>query len=170
MRKIHILKAIVDFLWVTLIAFFIAFFFTFIAFLLNANWISPNFKLNEIEYQSISLIEKIYLVLYFLVNGVLLIYCLNLFRKIVDLFKNGKSFDTLVSVNFQKIGNALIYLAIFDLIYHFIYRLIIITGKTGQLNFPLGLLFLLCLGFFFMILSEIFKIAKNTKQENDLTI
>lgn len=28
----------------------------------------------------------------------------------------------------------------------------------------------ICLGLFFLILSEIFKIAKNQKQENDLTI
>ncbi len=29
---------------------------------------------------------------------------------------------------------------------------------------------LLCLGFFFMILSEIFKISRNMKEENELTI
>ncbi|WP_414692206.1 DUF2975 domain-containing protein [Olleya sp. UBA1516] len=31
-------------------------------------------------------------------------------------------------------------------------------------------LIMLCFGLFFMVLSEVFKVAKYTKQENDLTI
>lgn len=42
-----------------------------------------------------------------------------------------------------------------------------------KISFELGIspfIFLLCLGFFFMILSEIFKISRNMKEENELTI
>jgi hypothetical protein len=55
----------------------------------------------------------------------------------------------------------------------------LIISIVGQIHFKqeisleFGLnthLTLICLGLFFMVLSEVFKIAKTAKQENDLTI
>ena len=47
------------------------------------------------------------------------------------------------------------------------------TYYQQKVSLELGLnqhIIIICLGLFFMVLSEIFKIAKNAKQENDLTI
>ena len=170
MRKIHILKAIIDFLWITLIVGYIVFFFLLTAFLLKVDWISPDFTINEIPIKTMSLGTKFYLFLYFLLNGTLSMYCLSLFRKVIDLFKNKKPFDSLVIIHFQNIGTVLIFLTIVNLIYFFIYDLIKITEKGGKFLFPFSLFLFLALGFFFIILSEVFKIAKTAKQENNLTI
>ena len=43
----------------------------------------------------------------------------------------------------------------------------------GEFKINLGLtpyLILICLGLFFMVLSEVFKVAKHAKEENELTV
>jgi type III secretory pathway component EscS len=84
-------------------------------------------------------------------------------------FLNAKIFDIYIILSFRKIGNAIVLYGIVSLI-------ISIVGQIHfkqEISLEFGLkthLTLICLGLFFMVLSEVFKIAKTAKQENDLTI
>jgi hypothetical protein len=66
-------------------------------------------------------------------------------------------------------GNLLVATGIAATVLFFVIKLIF----ESRFEIHLGLtpyVFIVCLGLFFMVLSEIFKIAKTAKQENDLTI
>jgi Na+-driven multidrug efflux pump len=96
-------------------------------------------------------------------------YCFYLFRKTLRYFQQVKPFDKDVIANFYKIG-----------------WLLSIVGSIGSIGFFLGHILLqhqiklnlgfspyltiICLGLFFMVLSELFKVAKKAKEENELTI
>lgn len=171
MRKIHLLKTIVDFVWITSIIGYGLIFILILGVLFNADWISPKFTISDVSYSSMSISTKIIFLAFYLINGFIL-YCLHLFRQIIQSFKNLKIFENIVIKNFQKIGNFILFLGFFNLFFNFIFTFFIENEIVKKVSVSLsGNLFLfLGLGFFFMILSEIFKIAKNTKQENDLTI
>lgn len=71
--------------------------------------------------------------------------------------------------NFNKIGILLVASGIVASVLFFVFKLFI----ENKFEISLGLspyLLLVCLGLFFMVLSEVFKIAKEAKEENQLTI
>jgi hypothetical protein len=75
----------------------------------------------------------------------------------------------MVIASFQKIGNLLTISGFISLIISIISK--IYFEQKVTLEFGLNQhLVIICLGLFFLVLSEVFKIAKNAKQENDLTI
>jgi hypothetical protein len=167
MRKINILKAIVDLLWIfsmpivlLVLSFSIAIFFVDLAEL--------NIKINSVNFNNDTLLSKTLLVISAL-NYLLIIAALYFFRKVLNYFIRVKIFEETVIKSFQNIGNILV-------ISGFISLTISIIGKIyfeQKVTLEFGLnqhLVIICLGLFFLILSEIFKIAKNAKQENDLTI
>ena len=90
------------------------------------------------------------------------------FRKVLNHFIRVKIFEAAVITSFQRAGNLLTLSGFISL------AVSIISNMYRQkLTLELGLnqhLIIICLGLFFLILSEIFKIAKYAKQENDLTI
>jgi hypothetical protein len=69
----------------------------------------------------------------------------------------------------NKIGFWLVVAAFLDGVPSLIYKVL----YQKKIGFEIGLspfLIMLCFGLFFMVLSEVFKIAKHTKEESDLTI
>jgi hypothetical protein len=97
------------------------------------------------------------------------IYSLYLFRKTLRYFQQRKPFDSYVIKTYNKIGNLLLFSGIVGSILNFIFLLVF----KGKFMINIGLspyLFVICLGLFFMVLSETFKIAKTAKEENELTI
>ena len=91
------------------------------------------------------------------------------FRKVLTNFVRVRVFEEAVISSFKKIGNLLTFSGFISLIISIIGK--IYFERKVSLEFGLNQhLVLICLGLFFLVLSEIFKIAKNTKQENDLTI
>jgi hypothetical protein len=167
MRKLSILKAIVDLLWIfsmpvilVILGFSIAIFFIDLG-ALNIEMNSVNFNDNNILTKVLFVVSSI--------NYLLIIAALYFFRKVLNYFIRVKIFEETVIKSFQKIGNLLI-------ISGFISLLISILGKIyfeQKITLEFGInqhLVIICLGLFFLILSEIFKIAKSAKQENDLTI
>jgi len=97
------------------------------------------------------------------------IYCLYLFRKILSHLKNLELFHDYVITKMNTIGNLLTLIAILNAIPLFIYK----QDYENKINLDFGMnpiIVAICLGLFFMILSEIFKIAKNAKEENELTV
>lgn len=167
MRKINILKAIVDLLWIfsmpivlVILGFSIAIFFVDISEL--------NIKINSVNFNSGTLLSKTLLVISAL-NYLLIIAALYFFKKVLNYFIRVKIFEETVISSFQKIGNLLSISGIISLTISMISK--VYFEQKVSLEFGLNQhLVIICLGLFFLVLSEIFKIAKNQKQENDLTI
>ena len=84
-------------------------------------------------------------------------------------FQKVKPFHLDVIQNFYKIGYLLIAVGFVGSMLTFVSRLVV----KGEFKINLGLtpyLILICLGLFFMVLSEVFKVAKHAKEENELTV
>lgn len=107
------------------------------------------------------------------VSSFVFIYGIYLLKKVVLLFMENKIFDDQVILLLNKIGKILILSAIlkgipilfFEI---FSFQEIGIGSKNENyigFHFPIYVLAL-----FFMVLSEVFKIAKNLKDENELTV
>ncbi|WP_294820773.1 DUF2975 domain-containing protein [uncultured Flavobacterium sp.] len=100
------------------------------------------------------------------------VYALYLFGKVLDLFSKRKIFDDLVIKYLNRIGQLILGgLALIAIPPH-IYRLftqnpININADSGTLSL---VIFTICFGLFFMVLSEVFLMAKGLKEENDLTV
>ena len=167
MRKIHILKAIVDLIWIlsmittlVLLALLVGVWFIDLS--------EIGLKFNSIEFNSNSISSKILLTIS-CVSYLLLIAALYHFRKALHQFLRVKIFEIEVITSFKKIGDLLLISGLLSLIVYFIGNLYL----KSQVHLEIGLnehIVIVCLGLFFMILSETFKIAKANKEENDLTI
>ena len=168
MKKTHILKSIVDLIWIVTAPIGVPLILVFISVILFYDVANLELKIMGVELLVQSTFSKILAILS-LLNFLLIIYSLHLFRKSLRYFLNTKVFDVFVIDSFRKIGNILT-------ISGMVAALLSITGSLyfdKKLTMELGLnsnLILIGLGLFFMILSDAFNIAKSAKQENDLTI
>ena len=167
MRKLNFLKAIIDFTWImSMITVPVAVCFVGILFYTNESFGMPLY----INGNKISMIEskdKIIVVL-LLCSYLLLLYGLFLFKRILFAFQRRRVFHEENCLNFNKIGIILIISALISGIPMFLYKF---YQKEFELEFGLnGFILMIALGLFFMILSELFQIAKKQKEENELTI
>lgn len=90
------------------------------------------------------------------------------FKKSLNDLANGNFFSQLVITNLKKIGKCFLVFAIGQWLYKIAIQIIIIQDlKLGIDN---TLFLFTILGLFFLFLSDAFAKAKETKQENDLTI
>tara|TARA_B100000795_G_C22752178_1_gene419915 strand:- start:350 stop:856 length:507 start_codon:yes stop_codon:yes gene_type:complete len=168
MKKLNILKAIIDFIWIVTAPIGIPLILICIPALFFYDLSDLNIKIQGINFVTEDLYSKI-LIAIALSNYLLLMYSLYLFRKSLRYFLSAKIFDVYIIHSFKKIGNAIVLSGIISLIISFVGQ--IHFKQEISLEFGLNTyLVLICLGLFFMVLSEIFKIAKTAKQENDLTI
>ena len=167
MKKINILKAIVDLLWIfSMPVVLIIIGVSFTTFFVDLS--DLNIELDTININQNDLFSKILFVISSL-NYLLLILALYFFRKVLTNFVRVRVFEEVVISSFKKIGNLLTFSGFISLIISIIGK--IYFEQKVSLEFGLNQhLVIICLGLFFLVLSEIFKIAKNTKQENDLTI
>ena len=167
MKKINILKTIVDLLWIfSMPVVLIIIGVSFTTFFVDLS--DLNIELNTINMNQNDLFSKILFVVSSL-NYLLLILALYFFRKVLTNFVRVRVFEEVVISSFKKIGNLLTFSGFISLIISIIGK--IYFEQKVSLEFGLNQhLVLICLGLFFLVLSEIFKIAKNAKQENDLTI
>ena len=167
MKKINILKAIVDLLWIFSVpVVLIIIGISFTTFFVDLS--DLNIELNTININQNDLFSKILFVVSSL-NYLLLIVALYFFRKVLTNFIRVRIFEEVVISSFKKIGNLLTFSGFISLIISIIGK--IYFEQKVSLEFGLNQhLVIICLGLFFLVLSEIFKIAKNAKQENDLTI
>jgi len=167
MKKINVLKWIVDVLWIfsmPLVLLIIGFSIAILFFDLG----NLNIEVNSINFNQNNRFSKVLFVLSIL-NYVLIIAALYFFRKILNHFIRIKIFEETVITSFKKTGNLLIVSGLISLIVSVIGEMYF--NEKVSISFGLNQhLILICLGLFFLILGEIFKIAKSAKQENDLTI
>lgn len=101
------------------------------------------------------------------------VYGIYLFNQILELFSKRIIFDDRIIKNFNKIG--LCFLATTILTAIPVLLLEFTSDKeTSNINLTSGgfdsILFTIGLALFFMVLSEVFKMAKNMKEENELTV
>ncbi|RWX00219.1 DUF2975 domain-containing protein [Flavobacterium cerinum] len=120
------------------------------------------------EVLSITGAERILFLLLILVGYALHVYALYLFRKVLQLFSRRIIFDDRIIKNFDQMGKAILtgtFIIIAPLIFYSLIK--------KPIEIKLGFSSILCtlgLGLFFMVLSEVFQMAKKIKEENDLTV
>ena len=169
MKKLVILKSLVDFVWIItcipmllLMAFFAVYMFIDSE-VLNIVFDEMTFSITTPNYK-----KQIFGLLFIGIVSVS-IYCLYIFRNTLRYFQKAKPFHIDVIKNFQKIGYLLSFTGLGGSVLFFVARILL----KGKFKINLGLssyILIICLGLFFMVLSEVFKVAKYTKEENDLTI
>lgn len=100
------------------------------------------------------------------------LYSLYLFRKILTLFSKRKIFDIEVITNFRKMGLYTWYGVFITAVPGPLYRFFTTEGIKVSFDAQwIGyVLFTGSLALFFTVLSEVFKMATNIKEENDLTV
>jgi hypothetical protein len=97
------------------------------------------------------------------------IFCVYLFRKTLRYFQRVKPFHEEVIKNFEIIGKSLCYSGLVSVVLAVIFALYFKSEIKINLGFS-PYLFITALGLFFLVLSEVFKVAKHAKEENELTI
>jgi len=168
MRKLVILKSLIDFIWfITCLPLALLALVFLVLFLLNAEVLTLAPWMDSLENSS-EVIAQIYAVIVVVLIYVG-IYCFYLFRKTIRYFMKVKPFHLDVIQNFNRIGNLLCIIGIVGGILVFLGRVVF----ESEIKINLGIspyLILVCMGLFFMVLSEVFKLAKHAKEENDLTV
>jgi len=126
------------------------------------------FKINGETVTNIPLTTK-------LLGGIIIggiaffIYALYIFKETLVLFRKKKIFDLVVIKNFKLIGRCIS--AGFVLSAGGSMLLSLSRNYISiDFNFIIESIFIICLGLFFFVLGEVFQMAKNIKEENDLTV
>lgn len=169
MKKLNILKSLVDFIWyITCIPLIFLLLFVTVFVFIDPSITETFLNLNtpKVPNSNASIIITTLVLIIVLLIG---IYCFYLFRNTLRYFQQRKPFHDYVIITYHKMGNLLVVTGIVAIVLFFVFNLIF----ESKFEIHLGLspyLSIICLGLFFMVLSETFKIAKTAKQENDLTI
>ncbi|MEO5777916.1 MAG: DUF2975 domain-containing protein [Flavobacterium sp.] len=167
MKKLNLLKTIVDFIWIMSLIFLPLIIILSIMIIINKEIIDIPLTFATGTIDLTNGFGKIALVINVL-NFSLLLYSLYFFRKLLTQFKKRMIFETEICFLLDKIGRLIILASIVQLFADF-------TGKLSYdkvgIEFGYGpFLYLLALGLFFKVLSEVFTIGRKMKEENELTI
>ena len=112
------------------------------------------------------------LFLVLLISALLFFYAIYLFRENVLFFIRHEIFHERVIVNFRRIGIYLITSQLLAGIALFVFNIIQKNEVGAEVDIGGfdGIFLSIALGLFFIVLAEVFSIAKNLKEENELTI
>lgn len=170
MRKIFILRSILQFMLYFLVLGGVATLIIIPVILFSSDWDIPvKIGGNYLETNSVG--AKIAVVIGSIAY-LLYVYAVFLLKKTIDLFIKRRLFDDEVIKKFNTIGKIFVAVALMTSIPSFFYSVFIKQNIGLNLTsyYSDSMLFNIAIGLFFMILSEVFKIAKNLKEENELTI
>lgn len=170
MRKLNILKAILDFFWFFSLLAVIGL-IIFLPFYLFDSEMDIAVKIKGQEISSQTILSKAIVVVN-IIGSLLFLYSIYLLRKVVNLFQKREIFNDEVVRLFNLIGKLIVASSIIGSFSIFMYNIIERNHLGISLDFGSYDSFLISvsLGLFFMVISEVFKIAKTLKEENDLTI
>lgn len=170
MRKLNILKTVLDLFWFFTL-FAILGMLIFIPFYLFSSDVDIPIKIKGQEISANTILAKI-VVIVNVISGLLFFYSIYLLRKLVGLFQKREIFSDEVVRLFNLIGKLVIASSVMSSISLFIYNAVERNHLGLSLDFGSYdlLLISISLGLFFMVISEIFKIAKNMKEDSDLMI
>ena len=171
MKRLHLLKSLVDLLWFFSIIVIVAMAIFFPILFFSSEPIDIPVTIGETKVTGMDLATK------FMLLGLVTAYCffvygLFLFRKVLTLFSKRQIFEDEVIVLLNRIGKFFVIASVLAFSVDFIAKIYINNkievGIEG--GFFDSFLFTASLGLFFMVLSEVFANAKSMKEENDLTI
>ena len=170
MRKLNILKTVLDLFWFFTL-FAIIGMLIFIPFYLFSSDVDIPIKIKGQEISANTILAKIVVIVNVII-GLLFFYSIYLLRKLVGLFQKREIFSDEVVRLFNLIGKLVIASSVMSSISLFIYNAVERNHLGLSLDFGSydSLLISISLGLFFMVISEIFKIAKNMKEDSDLMI
>ena len=167
MKKLHLLKTIVDFIWIMSLIFFPFIILFSILILIGKDTfdISINFATGTVDlsnnFGKMALVINVF-------NFGLLLYALYFFRRLLSRFTKRIIFEEAICLLLDKIGSLVIIAAMVQLLADFVTKL---SKHSVGIEFGYGpFLYLLALGLFFKVLAEVFKMGKTLKEENELTI
>lgn len=166
MRKLNFLKGIVDFVWITMLITIPFLLFFVVMVLIDSEPLDVPIKVNGTILEVVDLRTKV-LFGFLCISASLIIYGLFLFRKLLRLFQLKIIFDLEIVILMKRLGFVIILSALLGGIPNFILEIV-----KNNISLSLGLnpfVLLFSLGLFFLVLSEVFVIAKHLKEENDLT-
>jgi hypothetical protein len=166
MRKLNFLKGIVDFVWITTLFSSPFLLFFMIAVLIDSEPLGIPLEVNGTILEVIDFKTKT-IFCFLCISALLVFYGLFLFRKLLCLFQLRIIFDEEVVYLLKKLGFVITSAALLGGIPDFILEVM-----KNTISLSLGLnpfVMLFSLGLFFLVLSEVFVIAKHLKEENDLT-
>ena len=167
MKKLNLLKTIVDFVWIMSLIFFPLIIILSILILIDKEVfdIPITFATGTIDLSS--KFGKIALFIN-VINFGLILYSLYFFRKLLNRFIKRIIFEEEICFLLDKIGKLIIIASIIQLSSDIIPKL---SNHWVGIEFGDGpFLYLLALGLFFRVLSEVFTIGRKLKEENELTI
>lgn len=167
MKKLNLLKTIVDFIWIMSLVFFPLIIVLSIMILMDKEVfdIPITFATGTVDLSNN--FGKMALVIN-VINFGLLLYALYFFRKLLSRFMKRIVFEDEICFLLNKIGSIVIMASIVQLLSDYITKL---SNHKFGIEFGYGpFLYLLALGLFFKVLAEVFKIGKNMKEDNELTI
>ena len=166
MKKLNFLKGIVDFVWITTMLIIPILVFLVGMVLFSKEPFDVPIEINGTTLEVVDLKSKL-LFVFLVFSALLIIYALFLFRKLLRLFQLKIIFDLKIVTLLKRIGLVVILSALLGGIPNFILEIV-----KNNISLSLGLnpfVLLFSLGLFFLVLSEVFTIAKKIKEENDLT-
>lgn len=167
MKKLNLLKTIIDFVWIMALIS-VPILLIFIGYLLISNEpFDIPINMNGIKIAVLDLNAKIAL-FFATLSYLLLLYGLYLIKNLLRLFQLKIIFDNKIIFYFNRIGNLLILSGFASGIPAFFYKV-----AQGEVKIEIGanpFLYLISLGLFFTVLAEVFKMGKQLKEENELTI
>lgn len=167
MRKLHVLKSLVDFIFVIL-SFTIPFILIGIPAIFFMNE-SSTFKIIGLDFnQGTTFLSKIFIAIY-MITYVLIYVSIFKFRSLLSEFKKNKVFSNFVVKTLKEIGDLLLISGILMVVAQIGFKITSVSKIVLDLGVNSHYL-CICFGLFFLVLSEIFKISKELKNENDLTI
>ena len=166
MRKLNFLKGIVDFVWITATLIIPMLLFLVAMVLFSNEPLDIPIEINGTTLEVVDLQSKLIFV-FLVLSASLIVYGLFLFRKLLRLFQLRIIFDEEVVALLKRLGFVITSSALLGGIPNFISELLENTISLSLGLNPFVLLF--SLGLFFLVLSEVFTIAKHLKEENDLT-
>ena len=167
MRKLKILKSLVDFLFITTSCAMPILVIGIPAVFMLSEDITSDFLKIDVA-QKITIMHRFFIAI-ILLSYLLIYYTIYKFRLVLNEFVCARIFTEKVIENLKLAGNILM-----------IAGLLMIVSEVGlklaiesKISFEFGIstqFLCICFGLFFVVLSEVFKVSKSMKQENDLTI
>ena len=167
MKKLNFLIAIVDYMWIMSIIIYPLLIILSVIFIIDKDAIDIPFRISGSIISTETVWGKTALLIS-VANLSLLFIALFKFKKLLANFKQLLIFEIETALLLKKIGQLVIYYAVICLIAEIISR-----TAWNNVSIEIGyspFLMLLSLGLFLIVLSEVFKIGKRIKEENELTI
>lgn len=170
MKKLNYLKKSLDFFYFACFIPVLIMLADYSRILFNHNEILP-INISGFEFTFIDTTVKI-VISFTVISVFLFLYTISLLRKVILHFIKNEIFSDEVILLLNKIGKILISTILIKGIPLIIYKILtsnnaIETNHKHYFDFHFSGI---GLGLFFMVLSEVFKIAKNLKEENELTV